>query len=131
MARRRIATITIKNITKTCSQELLPELTGLNEPQKKELLAQKDALETQQIVFLIERVSYYIKEVKLAANQHLWLEVGIIDLANMTENTMLLDLQNRVKALENGVHSIVAPMQIVPQVVTKAAPIAPPKPEPV
>ena len=89
-------------IVKNCRKELLVELTGLNEPQLEELSKQKDLLETQQIVFLLERITYYIKEVKLASNQHLWLEVGMIDLANMSENTTLLDLQNRVKALESG-----------------------------
>lgn len=117
-------------IVKTCSQELLIELTGLNEPQIKELTAQKDSLETQQIVFLIERISYYIKEVKLATNQHLWLEVGMIDLANMTENSTLLDLQNRVKALESGKVTCNAPTPQV-QLVTKPAPVAPPTPAPV
>lgn len=89
-------------IVKTCRRELLQELTGLNEPQLLEMLNQKDLLEKQQIVFLLERITYYIKEVKQATNQHLWLEVGMIDLANMTENTTLLDLQNRVRALESG-----------------------------
>ena len=117
-------------IVKTCSQDLLIELTGLNEPQIKELTAQKDSLETQQMVFLIERISYYIKEVKLATNQHLWLEVGMIDLANMTENSTLLDLQNRVKALESGNVTYSAPTPQV-QVVTKPAPVAPPTPAPV
>ncbi len=114
-------------IVKTCSKELLIELTGLNEPQIAELLKQKEALEAQQIVFLIERISYYIKEVKLATNQHLWLEVGMIDLANMTENSTLLDLQNRVRALEAGGVNYSTPT--VAQVVTKPAPIAPPAPE--
>ena len=54
------------------------------------------------LVVLVLEIIYYIKEVKLATNQHLWLEVGIIDLANMTENSTLLDLQRRVQALENG-----------------------------
>ena len=117
-------------IVKTCSKELLPELTGLNEPQIKEISTQKDLLETQQIVFLIERISYYIKEIKMATNQHLWLEVGMIDLSNMTENSKLLDLQNRITALESG--TTIQPRQMVaPQVVTKPAPIAPPTPEPV
>ena len=89
-------------IVKNCKKELLTDLTGLNALQTDELIKQKDKLETQQIVFLLERLTYYIKEVKMAANQHLWLEVCIIDLANMTENTSLLELQNRVKALECG-----------------------------
>lgn len=89
-------------IVKNCRKDLLCELTGLNEIQIEELTKQKELLETQQIVFLLERISYYIKELKLASNQHLWLEIGIIDLSNMTENSTLLDLQNRVKALETG-----------------------------
>lgn len=119
-------------IVKTCSKDLLVELTGLNEAQIKELLTQKEKLETQQIVFLIERISYYIKEVKLATNQHLWLEVGMIDLANMSENSTLLDLQNRVRALEGGGAAYQAAPP--PQVVTKPAPIPPAqvqKPEPI
>ncbi len=113
-------------IVKNCRKELLIELTGLNEPQLEELCKQKDRLETQQIVFLLERITYYIKEVKLASNQHLWLEVGMIDLANMSENTTLLDLQNRVKALENG-NITVQPAPVLTQPVTKPAP-EPPKP---
>lgn len=107
-------------IVKTCAKPLLVELTGLNEPQIEELLKQKEKLEVQQIVFLIERITYYIKEVKLASNQHLWLEVGMIDLANMAENSTLIDLQNRVKALEGG------SVAIVHQTVTRPAPIQPP-----
>ena len=89
-------------IVKNCKKGLLSELTGLNEPQTEELLKQKDLLETQQLVFILERITYYIKEVKMAANQHLWLEVCIIDLSNMTENTKLIDLQNRLKNLETS-----------------------------
>lgn len=116
-------------IVKNCKKDLLPELTGLNEPQIEELLKQKEKLETQQIVFLLERITYYIKEVKMAANQHLWLEVGMIDLANMTENSTLLDLQNRVKALESGGVSLTnIPVSKItePQApVTRPAPVQP------
>ena len=112
-------------IAKTCRKELLPELTGLNEPQITEMLKQKDLLETQQIVFLLERITYYIKEVKLATNQHLWLEVGMIDFANMTENTTLLELQNRVKALEAGGVSVGQPVQRIVQPAPVSAPVRP------
>ena len=110
-------------IVKNCSKELLPELTGLNDPQIKEISSQSKSLETQQIVFLIERISYYIKEAKMASNQHLWLEVCMIDLSNMTENSTLLDLQNRVARLEGGdVNS--SSIHTAP-VVTRPAPVQP------
>ena len=109
-------------IVKNCKPDLLSELTGLNEAQIAELIKQKESLETQQIVFLLERITYYIKEVKLASNQHLWLEVGMIDLANMSENSTLLDLQNRVKALEGGNFTPASRPQPVAHV-TRPAPI--------
>ena len=114
-------------IVKNCKPDLLSELTGLNEAQIAELVKQKESLETQQIVFLLERITYYIKEVKLASNQHLWLEVGMIDLANMSENSTLLDLQNRVKALEGGNFAPVPR----PQPVAPTAPVTRPAPIPV
>ena len=114
-------------IVKNCKPDLLSELTGLNAAQIAELVKQKESLETQQIVFLLERITYYIKEVKLASNQHLWLEVGMIDLANMSENSTLLDLQNRVKALEGG-NFTPAPR---PQPVAPTAPVTRPAPIPV
>ena len=120
-------------IVKNCRAELLSELTGLNEAQLQELNKQKEQLETQQIVFLLERITYYIKEIKLASNQHLWLEVGIIDLANMNENSKLLELQNRIKALEaNGIPSAAAKPAVhhlqpsaTVEPVTRPAPIYP------
>lgn len=99
-------------IIKTCKNDLFSELTGLNELQINELCKQKDLLEVQQIVFLLERIVHYTKEVKASANQYLWLEVSMIDFSNMTENTKLIDLQERIKALENGV-------SITPAVITK------------
>lgn len=112
-------------IVKNCRKELLCELTGLNEPQVEELSKQKELLETHQIVFLLERITYYIKEVKMASNQHLWLEVGMIDLANMTENTTLLDLQNRVKALEETGGAPRTAVQAAPPQVPASRPVEP------
>ena len=89
-------------VVKNCKTELLTELTGTTESQVAELKKQADKLETQQIVFLIERTSHYVNELKTTTNQHTWLEVAMIDLANLTENTKLIDLQNRLTKLESG-----------------------------
>ncbi len=89
-------------IVKNCRKEIAFELTQANDAQVKALQAQTEVLETHQIVFLIEKCSEYIKELKLTNNPRLWLEVAIIDLANLTENTSLVELQNRIARLEGG-----------------------------
>lgn len=89
-------------IVKNCKPEIIFELTQLNEAQVKELTEQVKELETQQLTSLIDKTADYIKDVKTTNNPRLWLEVGIIDLANLTENTRLADLQNRLTKLEGG-----------------------------
>ncbi len=99
-------------IVKNCNPSIIFELTQLNEPQIKELTVQTEKLETHQITFLIDKTSNYIKEVKTTNNPRLWLEVGIIDLANLTENTSLLELQNRITKLESGIQVQSTPVKI-------------------
>lgn len=77
-------------------------MTQANDAQIKSLSGQAENVETHQIVFLIDKCAEYIKELKLTNNPRLWLEVAIIDLANLTENTSLLELQNRIARLESG-----------------------------
>lgn len=89
-------------IVKNCKPEIVFELTQLNEAQVNELQVQTKEIDTHQIMFLIDKTSEYIKDVKTTNNPRLWLEVSIIDLANLAENTKLLDLQNRLARLEGG-----------------------------
>ena len=44
----------------------------------------------------------YIKELKQTPNPKLWLDVAILDMANLAENTKLEDLQKRISVLESG-----------------------------
>lgn len=108
-------------IVKNCSgAELLASLTQLNNTQIDALKTQSEHIETHQITFLIEKVVYYIKELKTTANQYLWLEVAMIDLANLAENTSLLQLQERISRLENGAVPVQAPQAVY---VAKPAPV--------
>lgn len=110
-------------IAKNCSKEIALEITQANDGQIKALTEQAQNLETHQIVFLIEKCSEYIKELKLTNNPRLWLEVAIIDLANLTENTKLVELQNRLARLEG---SAVEPVKVAAY---KTAPAPVTKPE--
>ncbi len=89
-------------IVKNCREEIIFELTQLNDAQLAALKEQAKTVETHQIMSLVDKCADYIKELKLTNNPRLWLEVGIIDLANLTENTKLEDLQNRLLQLEAG-----------------------------
>lgn len=93
-------------IAKNCiGDELLIDLTQLNNSQIQTLKTQVENIDTHQITFLIEKIIYYIKELKTTTSQHLWLEVAIIDLANLAQNTSLLELQGRISKLESMVES--------------------------
>ena len=113
-------------IVKNCDNETSLELTNLNEAQLKQLNKQKEEVETHQIVFLIEKTANYIKEIKTTTNQQMWLEVALIDLSNLTNNTKLIELQNRIQALEGGEvsvppvrHAITPPIEKVSVPVSK------------
>ena len=92
----------------TTKKELVSELTQLNDSQILKLQAHD--VEIHQITFLIEKVTYYIKEFKTSTNLQLWLEVAVIDLANLTDNTKLLELQDRLTKLESGNVQAVKPV---------------------
>lgn len=132
-------------IVKNCDANTTIELTNLNEAQIKELEKQKEVVETHQIVFLIEKIANYIKEIKTTVNQQMWLEVALIDLSNLTNNTKLIELQTRLQALESGTVTqtpqrrvatpvqaapkTVVPQPIQPQNISKPVENSQPKPE--
>ena len=89
-------------ITKTCDFETSIEITGLTDAQIKSLDEMKNSLETHQILFLINKTAEYIKDLKTTTNQQMWLEVSLIDLANLADNTKLADLQRRLENLESA-----------------------------
>lgn len=108
-------------IVKNCREEIVFELTQLNEAQLNTLKKQIASVETHQLVALVDMCADYIKEIKLTNNPRLWLEVGIIDLANLTENTTLADLQKRLSMLETGeTPHHVSPYKTPPTPVLKA-----------
>lgn len=112
-------------VVKTCSKEIAIELSQLNDLQIEALSKQAAPLDAHQIVFLVNKCSEYIKELKTTNNPKLWLEVGVIDLANLTQNTTLAQLQERITRLESG-----APVQVQQAAPAPARPVTPAAPKP-
>lgn len=94
----------LKNIliSTTCDLEKSVELTSLNDSQVKVLAEYKSKVETHQILSLINKIADYLKEIKQTNYQQMWMEIALIDLSNLTNNTKLEDLQRRLQALEGG-----------------------------
>ena len=104
----------------------------LNEEQTKILKAKLENLETHQLVSLIDKCATYVKELKLTSNPKLWLDVAILDMSNLAQNTKLEDLQRRISMLESGegvkvVHT--SPYNTPPAPVKKTEVMKPIKPE--
>ena len=89
-------------ILKSTGSKTITGIVQLNEEQIKKLLSYLNDIETHQIVSLIDKCSAYIKELKLTTNPKLWLDVAVLDMSNLTENTKLEDLQSRLQQLEAG-----------------------------
>lgn len=89
-------------ILKSVGDKVSNAVVQLNAEQVKSLSDKLQNVEIHQLVSLIDKCASYIKELKLTANPKLWLDVSILDMANLTENTKLEDLQKRISMLESG-----------------------------
>lgn len=123
-------------ILKSADSKLLTGVIQLNDEQIKKLSGYLNDIETHQIVSLIDKCSSYIKELKLTTNPKLWLDVAILDMANLTENTKLEDIQTRLQQLESGqtvkpVHVYNTPPMPVNKMAEKKEEVKPAKQEPV
>lgn len=119
-------------ILKTVNGGISNLVVQLNEEQVKQLSGVLSGIETHQLISLIDKCANYIKELKLTANPKLWLDVAILDMANLAENTKLEDLQKRISVLEAGeVPKLVnsSPYNTPPSPVKKSEIISQAKPE--
>ena len=89
-------------IIKTIGSDVSNTVVQLNDEQSKILVEKLKTVESHQIVSLVDKCANYIKELKLTTNPKLWLDVAILDMSNLVENTKLEDLQKRLSALESG-----------------------------
>ncbi len=104
----------------------------LNDEQTKILKEKLESLETHQLVSLIDKCATYVKELKLTSNPKLWLDVAVLDMSNLAQNTKLEDLQRRISMLESGEGVKVvntSPYNTPPSPVKKTEVMKPIKPE--
>lgn len=91
-------------IVKNCTdRKIAAELTQLSEAHILKLREQAENLEAEQLIYLIERLSFYSKEIKETTNRYLWLELCIIELSSNVKYSSYTSLIERIEKLEAGI----------------------------
>ncbi len=91
-------------VVKNCSdRKIAAELTQLNEAHILKLREQTENIEPEQLIYTIERLSFYSKEIKETTNRYLWLELCIIELSSNVKYSAYSELINRIEKLESGI----------------------------
>lgn len=89
-------------IIKSLEAKSSADIVSLNKEQIKKLEKLTVDIEVHQLAALIDKCANYTKELKLTSEPKLWLDVAILDMSNLTENTKLAELQKRIEMLEAG-----------------------------
>ena len=115
-------------LVKNCTdRKIAAELTQLSEAHILKLREQSENIEPEQMLYTIERLSYYSKEIKETTNRYLWLELCIIELSSNVKYSSYAQLLERIERLEANVVS----GEIKPSSVVQAPPVFKPAAAPV
>lgn len=115
-------------VVKNCTdRKIAAELTQLSELHVLKLREQSETIEPEQMLYTIERLSYYSKEIKETTNRYLWLELCIIELSSNVKYSSYAQLLERIERLEANVVS----GEIKPSSVVQAPPVFKPAAAPV
>ena len=113
-------------VVKNCTdRKIAAELTQLSEAHILQQKEQSQNIEPEQILYIIERLSFYSKEIKDTTNRYLWLELCIIELSSNVKFSSYSQLIERIERLESGAAPVsssavyTAPVQKAPQFVKK------------
>lgn len=91
-------------IVKNCAdRKIAAELTQLSEAHILKLREQSEAVEAEQMIYTIERLSFYSKEIKDTTNRYLWLELCVIELSSNVKYCSYSQLLDRIEKLEAGI----------------------------
>lgn len=120
-------------VVKNCTdREIAIELTQLSEQNILKLREQCESTEIEQLLYIIERLSFYSKEIKDTTNRYLWLELCIIELASGVKYSSYSQLLERIERLESGAtpaHTAPAPRYVAPVKNVSQPAVAAPQPQ--
>lgn len=92
-------------IIKNCKNiQQIAELTLIDTKNIEKIQKQIENLNNEKIIYIIEKLSYYSREIKNVTNRYLWLELCIIDIVSVEFNS-ISDLVQKVNKLEAFIQS--------------------------
>ena len=92
-------------IIKNCKNiQQIAELTLIDTKNIEKIQTQIENLSNEKIIYIIEKLSYYSREIKNVTNRYLWLELCIIDIVSVEFNS-ISDLVQKVNKLEAFIQS--------------------------
>ncbi len=80
-------------------------LINFSESFLDELKLQSDYFEVNEMVQIIEKLSEYEKIIKTVSQQHIWLDIALINICHRQDIQVLKDMEERIKKLEEVVSS--------------------------
>ena len=120
-------------VVKNCTdREIAIELTQLSEQNILKLREQCENTEIEQLLCIVERLSFYSKEIKDTTNRYLWLELCIIELASGVKYSSYSQLLERIERLESGAapaHTAAVPRYTPPVKNVSQPAVAAPQPQ--
>ena len=109
--------------------------TKINENIYEKISEQIKDLDTQTIIYYIDRITYHLSKLKETNNKYMWAELCLIELVGTPKIPTLAELAEKVKILEEKLSSGVPSVPVAQKPATPAAVIpkyaaVTPKPEP-
>ncbi|MBQ3641849.1 DNA polymerase III subunit gamma/tau [bacterium] len=115
-------------ILRNCTdKELIYSLTQINEVNYEKAKSQADSFSVSEIIQIIDRLSYYVTQIKNSTDKYLWLELCIIDLTNYknlpSAENMMKRIEELEKQLSSGSVKTTSKIQVKPAVTEEVKPI--------
>ncbi|MBO5949063.1 DNA polymerase III subunit gamma/tau [bacterium] len=93
-------------IKNTNDDKVILEISKLNEQNIKLLRPQAEQFENEVIIYMLDRLMYYLKEIKDTSNRQLFMELATVELANNQKyysyNELIKKVQDLELRLQNG-----------------------------
>jgi len=93
-------------ILKSCSDKnFILSSTKINEEIYEKISKQAENIDSQTLIYYIDRITYHFSKLKESNNKYMWAELCLIELAGTPKISTVAELMERIKILEEKINS--------------------------